>query len=69
MQRSLRRSAGISGLNPDNNTNLRVTNLPTTLSLGGMLYVTEIYTQHPTITPLAGFGISIPDTLYSIAYF
>jgi hypothetical protein len=55
--------------NPDNNTNLRVTNLPITLSLGGMLYVTEIYTRHPTITPLAGFGVHVPDTLYSIAYF
>jgi len=57
--------------NPDNNTSLQVTNLPAglTLSLGGTIYVTEIYTRHPTITPLAGFGINVPETLYSIAYF
>jgi hypothetical protein len=57
--------------NPDNNTALRVTNLPAglTLSLGASLYVTELYTRHPTITPLANFGITVPETLYSIAYF
>lgn len=55
--------------NQDNNTGLQVTNLPITLSLGGTLYITEIYTTHPTITPLAGFGIQVPETLYSIAYF
>lgn len=59
--------------NQDNNTNLRVTNLPVTVSLGGTLYVTELYTQHPKITPLAaaagGFGVQVPETLYSIAYF
>ena len=55
--------------NPDNNTSLRVTNLPVTLSLGGTLYITELYTTHPTITPLAGLGIQVPQTLYSIAYF
>jgi len=55
--------------NQDNNTALQVTNLPVTLSLGGTLYITELYSTHPTITPLAGFGIQVPDTLYSIAYF
>jgi Flp pilus assembly protein TadG len=55
--------------NQDNNTNLRVTNLPITLSLGASLYVTEIYTTHPTLTPLAHFGVQVPETLYSIAYF
>ena len=48
---------------------LRVTNLPITLSLGGTLYVTELYTTHPTITPLAGLRREVPETLYSIAYF
>ena len=38
-------------------------------SVGGMLYVTEIYTRHPLITPFDRFGISVPQTLYSIAYF
>ncbi len=36
---------------------------------GGMLYVTEVYTRHPLITPLDRFGITLPQTLYSIAYF
>jgi hypothetical protein len=34
-----------------------------------MLYVTEIYTRHDLITPLSGFGVTVPGTLYSIAYF
>ena len=36
---------------------------------GGMLYVTEIYTRHPLITPFDRFGVQLPSTLYSIAYF
>jgi Flp pilus assembly protein TadG len=57
--------------NSDNNPNLRVTNVPADLVLvrGGLMYVTEIYTRHELITPLDGFGITMPDTLYSIAYF
>jgi len=57
--------------NSDSNTNLRITNLPADLVLvrGGLLYVTEIYTRHDLITPLDGFGITMPETLYSIAYF
>ena len=58
-----------AAVNQDNNTNLRVTNLPVTLSLGTSLYITEIYTTHPTLTPLANFGVQVPETLYSIAYF
>ena len=55
--------------NQDGNTGLQVTNLPITLPLGGSLYIMELYSTHPTITPLAGFGIQVPETLYSIAYF
>jgi TadE-like protein len=57
--------------NPDNNTALRITNAPPTLvvSRGGQIYVTEIYTTHTMFTPLNNFGLSIPSTLYSIAYF
>lgn len=60
-----------TAFNADSNTNLQVTNLPPTivLSPGGMIYVTEVYTRHRSITPLSGFGISMPDTLYSVAYF
>jgi hypothetical protein len=56
--------------NSDNDTSLQVTNLPANLTtLGGLLYVTEIYTRHPLITPLDRLGVTVPDTLYSIAYF
>lgn len=56
--------------NSDNDTRLQVTNLPANLTtLGGMLYVTEIYTRHTLLTPLDRLGVSMPDTLYSIAYF
>jgi hypothetical protein len=57
--------------NADTDTRLRVTNLPnaSTMPLGGMMYVTEIYTRHTLITPLDRFGIAVPQSLYSIAYF
>jgi hypothetical protein len=56
--------------NSDSDTSLQITNLPPNLvTTGGMLYVTEIYTAHPLITPLDRLGITIPSTLYSIAYF
>jgi hypothetical protein len=57
--------------NSDNDTGLQITNMPANLTLvtGGMLYVTEIYTQHTLITPFDRFGINVPSTLYSIAYF
>ena len=56
-------------LNSDNDPTLQITNLPAVMALGGMLYVTEIYSRHPLITPLDQFGIQLPPTLYSIAYF
>lgn len=58
-------------INSDNDTNLQITNLPANLVLvrGGMLYVTEIFTKHPAITPLDRFGVRLPETLYSVAYF
>ncbi len=57
--------------NSDNNTGLRVTNVPADLVAvkGGLIYVTEIYTRHSLMTPLNRFGISVPETMYSIAYF
>jgi hypothetical protein len=57
--------------NSDNDTSLQITNLPgnVTMVLGGMIYVTEIYTRHTLITPLNRFGITVPTSLYSIAYF
>jgi hypothetical protein len=57
--------------NSDGNANLQVTNLPANLVSvpGGMIYVTEIYTRHTLITPFNRFGVTVPETLYSIAYF
>jgi Flp pilus assembly protein TadG len=57
--------------NSDTNPNLRVTNLPATLDItrGGLLYVTEVFTTHESITPLSRFGVTVPPTLTSIAYF
>jgi len=57
--------------NPNNDTGLQITNLPagTNDTLGGMLYVTEIYSRHTLITPFNSFGITVPNNLYSIAYF
>jgi hypothetical protein len=57
--------------NSDNATSLQVTNVPADLiaARGAMIYVTEIYTTHQVLTPLSRLGVSIPTTLYSIAYF
>ena len=56
--------------NSDTDTGLQITNLPAGLVVaGGMLYVTEIYSNHQLITPLDKFGIQVPPLLYSIAYF
>jgi hypothetical protein len=57
--------------NSDTNTNLQVTNLPANVAttIGGMIYITEIYTTHTLITPFDRFGVRVPSTLYSIAYF
>ena len=57
--------------NSDNSTGLQVTNVSDDLisARGGMIYVTEIFTRHQLLTPLANFGLQMPSTLYSIAYF
>ncbi len=60
--------------NPDTNTGLQVTNLRDSIINvnGGFLYVTEIFTRHNLITPLdrlLPYGVTLPNTLYSIAYF
>jgi hypothetical protein len=57
--------------NADSNTALQLVNLPAGLTVGNgsMVYVTEVFTKHQLITPFDRFGIKVPDTLYSIAYF
>jgi hypothetical protein len=60
-----------TAVNPNSDTGLRVSNLPSNVvvPLGGMVYVTEVFTQHTLITPFNRFGVTIPSSLYSIAYF
>ncbi len=59
-----------TAVNPDSNAGLQVTGLPANLvSVGGFVYITEIYTRHTLITPFDRFGASVPAVLYSIAYF
>ena len=55
----------------DGDAGLQVTGVPANLvtALGGMVYITEIFTKRPRITPLNNFGVSVKETLYSIAYF
>ena len=55
----------------DSDAGLRVTGVPANLVTvpGGMVYITEIFTRRPRITPLDRFGVAVPETLYSIAYF
>ena len=56
-------------VNSDGDSRLVVTNVPSTMVPGDMLYITEIYSKHPLITPFANLGVQMPSTLYSIAYF
>ncbi len=58
-------------INSDNSAGLQVTNVSDDLiaARGGMIYVTEIFTRHQVLTPLANFGLQVPNILYSIAYF
>jgi uncharacterized protein (UPF0333 family) len=56
-------------VNSDNDARLQVANVPAVMALGGMLYVTEIYSRHALITPFDRFGVTLPQSLYSIAYF
>lgn len=57
--------------NSDFDTGLRLPGLPPNLVTvpGGLVYVTEIFSTHPTITPSQNFGVTVPQQLYSIAYF
>jgi hypothetical protein len=57
--------------NSDQNTNLRVKDLPANIDIasGNLLYVTEVFATHTRITPLDRFGITVPDRLHSIAFF
>ena len=68
---SFRGAPNFEANNSDTDISLQVTSVPPDLVTvkGGLVYVTEVYTRHDTITPLHNFGITLPKTLYSIAYF
>jgi hypothetical protein len=66
-----RGSPDYEAVNADTDTRIQLSKLPASLTLerGNSIYVTEIFTRHDLITPLSGFGVTVPGTLYSIAYF
>ena len=66
-----RGSPDYEAVNADTDTRIQVSSLPAglTMDLGNTIYVTEIYTRHDLLTPLSGFGVTVPNSLYSIAYF
>ena len=57
--------------NSDSDANLQITNLPASVDItrGGLLYVAEVFTTHAPLTPLDKFGVTVPPTLQSIAFF
>jgi Flp pilus assembly protein TadG len=57
--------------NPDTDASLQITNAAATLvpNPGQLIYVTEVFSRHSLLTPLDKFGISMPTTLNSIAFF
>jgi hypothetical protein len=58
-------------VNGDNNPGLRLRNPPPNLAVapGSQIYVTEVFSRHPLLTPLPVFGVVVPPVLYSISYF
>ena len=57
--------------NPDTDASLQITNAAATLvpNPGQLIYVTEVFSRHSLLTPLDHFGISMPTTLNSVAFF
>lgn len=68
---SYRGAPNYEAINADTDRRLQIVNMPPNIEIspGGMVYVTEIYTEHTRLTPLHNFGIPLPERLYSIAYF
>jgi Flp pilus assembly protein TadG len=58
-------------INPDTNAALQLTSDPVGLvpNPGQLIYVTEVFSRHTLLTPLDRFGISLPTTLNSVAFF
>jgi len=57
--------------NPDTDGALQIVNCPPGLvpNKGSLMYITEVFSRHDLITPLDRFGIALPTTLSSIAFF
>jgi Flp pilus assembly protein TadG len=64
-------SPDFKAANSDTDANLRIINLPVNVDItrGGLLYIAEVFTSHAPLTPLNRFGVTVPPTLKSIAYF
>ena len=58
-------------LDPNNDVALQITNLPSSVALSnsGLIFLTEVYNTHALISPFEKFGLRLPATLYSSAYF
>jgi hypothetical protein len=58
-------------VNPDTDTTLQVTNAPAGVAaeIGGVSYVTEVFSTNTLMTALANWGVTVPTQLYSISYF
>ena len=58
-------------INPDTNAGLQLTTDPVGLvpNPGQLIYVTEVFSRHSLLTPLDKFGISMPTSLNSVAFF
>jgi Flp pilus assembly protein TadG len=57
--------------NPNTDASLQITNAAATLvpTPGQLVYITEVFSRHALLTPLDRFGITMPTTLNSIAFF
>jgi Flp pilus assembly protein TadG len=58
-------------INPDTDTSLQVTNAPAGIAaeIGGLSYITEIFSANTLMTALANWGVTVPTQIYSISYF
>jgi hypothetical protein len=58
-------------VNPDNDANLRITNLPSSVVLQNNTYMflTEVYNSYTPISPFQNLAFRLPERLYASAWF
>ncbi len=58
-------------INPDDDANLRITNLPANVVLqsNGLIFLAEVYNSYTPISPFQNIAFRMPDRLYASAYF